>query len=144
MSPKEIRIEDFNYDLPNERIAFFPKDVRDSSKLLVYRKSTDTITDSTFDRLPEFLDSDMMLVFNDSRVIHARLLVQNPTGAETLPSLAAMTGLMEKIAKTPTRAIAISIPIARAISLPLNTLFTILEIPTFEVTSNTCSMLITP
>ena len=81
MSPKEIRIEDFNYDLPNERIAFFPKDVRDSSKLLVYKKSTDTITDSTFDRLPEFLDSDMMLVFNDSRVIHARLLVQNPTGA---------------------------------------------------------------
>ena len=61
MSPKEIRIEDFNYDLPNERIAFFPKDVRDSSKLLVYNKSTDLITDSTFDQLPEFLDSDMML-----------------------------------------------------------------------------------
>lgn len=81
MNPKEIRIEDFNYELPNERIAFFPKDVRDSSKLLVYRKGTDTITDSTFDHLPDFLNQDMLLVFNDSRVIHARLLVQNPTGA---------------------------------------------------------------
>ena len=81
MSPKEIRIEDFNYELPNERIAFFPKEVRDSSKLLVYKKGEGSITDSTFDHLPDFLGSDMLLVFNDSRVIHARLLVQNPTGA---------------------------------------------------------------
>ena len=106
MSPKEIRIEDFNYDLPNERIAFFPKDVRDSSKLLVYQKSTGTITDSTFDHLPDFLDSDMMLVFNDSRVIHARLLVQNPTGASIeifcLEPLSPTTELTQALAQTGT------------------------------------------
>lgn len=81
MNQKEIRIEDYNYELPNERIAFFPKDIRDTSKLLVYKKLARQITDSTFDHLTDFLAPDTMLVFNDSRVIHARLLVQNPTGA---------------------------------------------------------------
>lgn len=104
MSPKEIRIEDFNYELPNERIAFFPKDVRDSSKLLVYKKGNGTITDSTFDHLSEFLDPDMMLVFNDSRVIHARLLVQNPTGASIeifcLEPLSPTTELTQALAQT--------------------------------------------
>ena len=78
---KNIRIEDFNYDLPNERIAFFPKEDRDSSQLLVYNRAQKQITDSEFHRLPDFLSKDMMLVFNDSRVIHARLLVHNATGA---------------------------------------------------------------
>lgn len=106
MNPKEIRIEDFNYELPNERIAFFPKDVRDSSKLLVYKKEKGTITDSTFDHLPDFLNSDMMLVFNDSRVIHARLLVQNPTGASIeifcLEPLSPTTELTQALAQTGT------------------------------------------
>lgn len=106
MNPKEIRIEDFNYELPNERIAFFPKDVRDSSKLLVYKKKEGSITDSTFDHLPDFLDSDMMLVFNDSRVIHARLLVQNPTGASIeifcLEPVAPTSELTQALAQTGT------------------------------------------
>ena len=46
--------------------------------------------------------------------------VQNPTGADTEPNLSAIMGLIEKMEKTPTRAMAISMPIAKAISLPLN------------------------
>lgn len=76
---RDIRIEDFNYELPEERIAFFPAAQRDHSKLLIYRDGE--ITDSRFDRLPDFLPSDCLLVFNNSKVIHARLLVHNATGA---------------------------------------------------------------
>lgn len=77
--PRDIRIEDFNYDLPEERIAFFPAEQRDHSKLLVYRGGQ--ITDSRFDHLSEFLPSGSLLIFNNSKVIHARLLVHNTTGA---------------------------------------------------------------
>ena len=76
---RDIRIEDFNYELPEERIAFFPAAQRDHSKLLVYRNGT--ITDSRFDHLPEFIPEESLLVFNNSKVIHARLLVHNATGA---------------------------------------------------------------
>ena len=76
---RNIRIEDFNYELPEERIAFFPAEQRDHSKLLVYRNGS--ITDSRFDHLPEFIPEDSLLVFNNSKVIHARLLVHNATGA---------------------------------------------------------------
>ncbi len=77
--PRSIRIEDFSYDLPAERIAFFPAERRDHSKLLVYRGGQ--ITDSRFDRLPDFLPKDSLLILNDSKVIHARLLVRSATGA---------------------------------------------------------------
>lgn len=76
---RNIRIEDFNYDLPEERIAFFPVAQRDQSQLLVYNKGN--ITDSHFHHLADFLDADDMLIFNNSKVIHARLLVHNATGA---------------------------------------------------------------
>ena len=76
---RHIRIEDFNYELPEERIAFFPAEQRDHSKLLVYRNGS--ITDSRFDHLPDFIPEDSLLVFNNSKVIHARLLVHNATGA---------------------------------------------------------------
>lgn len=76
---KNIHINDFNYDLPEERIAFFPVAQRDQSKLLVYQNGT--ITDSLFCHLDHFLDSRDMLIFNNSKVIHARLLVHNTTGA---------------------------------------------------------------
>ena len=78
---KNIRIEDFDYDLPDERIAFYPKESRTTSKLLVYQRGNKCITDSDFASLPDFLSPDMMVVFNDSKVIHARLLVHNATGA---------------------------------------------------------------
>lgn len=104
MQQKDIRIADFDYALPDERIAFFPKDVRDSSKLLVYHKGSKQIEDSTFDQLEKFLTDDMMLVFNDSKVIHARLLVHNATGAAIeifcLEPLMPTTELTQALAQT--------------------------------------------
>jgi len=76
---RNIRIEDFNYELPEEKIAFFPVAQRDQSKLLVYKQGK--ITDTQFCQLPEQLTDNDLLVFNDSKVIHARLLVHNATGA---------------------------------------------------------------
>ena len=75
-----IKLSDIDYTLPNERIAFFPLENRDQSKLLVYQNKT--ITDSSFANLPDFLDENCALIFNDSKVIHARLLVQNQYGAK--------------------------------------------------------------
>lgn len=79
LDEKNIRIEDFNYELPDERIAYFPASQRDQSKLLVYKNGQ--IQDSCFKRLAEHLTSQDMLIFNNSKVIHARLLVHNATGA---------------------------------------------------------------
>lgn len=76
---KDILIDDFNYELPEEKIAFFPVSQRDQSKLLVYQNGH--ITDAHFADLPNFLTPDYRLIFNDSKVIHARLLVHNATGA---------------------------------------------------------------
>lgn len=75
----EIRIEDYNYQLPDERIAKYPLDNRDSSKLLIYKDRE--ITQSVFSTLPEFLPSGYMMVFNDTRVVPARLHFQRSTGA---------------------------------------------------------------
>lgn len=76
---KTIRIADFDYGLPEEKIAYFPVNQRDHSKLLVCRNGQ--ITDACFADLPNFLTPDYRLIFNDSKVIHARLLVHNATGA---------------------------------------------------------------
>lgn len=76
---RNIRIEDYDYDLPEERIAFFPAAQRDQSQLLVYKDGK--ITDSHFRQLADHLSPDDLLIFNDSKVIHARLLVHNTTGA---------------------------------------------------------------
>jgi len=78
MIPK-ILVSDLDYILPNEKIAFFPLNERDQSKLLVYKNKT--ITDTNFIYLSDFLDENYALVFNDSKVIHARLLLQNRFGA---------------------------------------------------------------
>ncbi len=71
-------MEEFDYELPEERIAFYPVAERDRSKLLVYRQGD--LIDTQFYRLADFLESDDLLIFNDSKVIHARLLVHNATG----------------------------------------------------------------
>lgn len=76
---KDILIDDFSYELPEDKIAYFPVSQRDQSKLLVYQNGQ--ITDARFSDLPTFLTSDYRLIFNDSKVIHARLLVHNATGA---------------------------------------------------------------
>ncbi len=69
--PKHIRIEDYDYPLPDHRIAKFPLKERDSSKLLVYRHGQ--VTEDTFHNLPQYLPQGALMVFNNTRVIQARL-----------------------------------------------------------------------
>ncbi len=76
---QNIRIEDFNYPLPDERIAKFPLPQRDNSKLLIYRGGA--LEERRFHDLPEVLPPDSLLVFNNTRVIQARLHFRKETGA---------------------------------------------------------------
>lgn len=78
-TPAAINIEDYTYELPDQRIARFPLAERDASKLLVYRSGK--IASSTFRQIGDFLPSNSLLVFNDTRVIHARLRFTLPNGA---------------------------------------------------------------
>ena len=78
---KNIRIDDYDYPLPESRIAYYPAERRDSSKLLIYNTKDGEIIDSVFHNLPDFLSENHWIVFNNSKVIHARLLVHNATGA---------------------------------------------------------------
>lgn len=75
----DLLLHQFQYDLPDERIARFPLARRDQSKLLVYRRGT--ITHTQFNQIPEWLPKNSLLVFNDTKVIPARLFFQKPTGA---------------------------------------------------------------
>lgn len=77
--PRNISIADYDYPLPDERIAKFPLAERDQSKLLVYRGSE--IAESQFFHLPELLPEGAMLLFNNTKVIHARLFFRKPTGS---------------------------------------------------------------
>ena len=78
-SPKHIQIKDFNYPLPDERIAKYPLDNRDQSKLLIYKKGK--IEEKIFSDLPSFLNPGDLIVFNNTKVIQARLHFQKETGA---------------------------------------------------------------
>ena len=75
----DIRIEDYNYPLPDERIAKYPLAERDSSKLLRYIDGK--IDEFVFRQIPELLPSDAVMVFNDTKVVPARLHFVRPTGA---------------------------------------------------------------
>ncbi len=77
---EQIRIEEFNYPLPDERIAKFPLTKRDESKLLVYRNGK--IDEAVFKQLSDYLPQGSMLVYNNTRVIQARMLFQKETGAQ--------------------------------------------------------------
>jgi S-adenosylmethionine:tRNA-ribosyltransferase-isomerase (queuine synthetase) len=79
MDTKQIQISDYNYPLPDERIAKFPKAERDSSKLLVYRHGE--VGEDMFRRLPEYLPGGALMVFNNTRVIQARMHFHKDTGA---------------------------------------------------------------
>lgn len=78
MHPGQISITDFSYDLPEARIAQHPLPERDASKLLVYREGK--ISDTIFKNIAEELPADTLLVFNNTRVIHARLEFFRDTG----------------------------------------------------------------
>ena len=69
--PRHIRISDYNYPLPDERIAKFPMAHRDHSKLLVYRHGE--VSDDVFYHLPDYLPSGALMVFNNTKVIQARM-----------------------------------------------------------------------
>lgn len=77
---KQIHIAEYNYSLPDERIARFPLEKRDESKLLLYRDGE--INESEFKHLPDFLPNGALIVFNNTRVIQARLLFNKSTGAK--------------------------------------------------------------
>ena len=76
---QDIRIEDYHYPLPDDRIAKFPLPQRDSSRLLLW--SDGDLSQTVFRRLPEVLPADSLLVFNNTRVIQARLHFRKETGA---------------------------------------------------------------
>ena len=77
--PKHIRICEFNYPLPDERIAKFPLPVRDQSKLLLYRHGE--VTEDIFTSLPDYLPANSLMIFNNTKVIQARLHFHKETGA---------------------------------------------------------------
>lgn len=77
---KDIRIEEFDYPLPDERIAKHPLAERDRCKLLV-RRPDGTLSEHIFAELPALLPDDTMLVYNNTRVINARLRFRKPEGA---------------------------------------------------------------
>ncbi len=77
---KDIRIEDYDYQLPDELIARHPLAERDKCRLLT-RRADGTIEDHRFDELPALLPADATLVYNNTRVINARLRFRKPQGA---------------------------------------------------------------
>lgn len=79
MNKPVIHIADYTYVLPDERIAKYPLKNRDASKLLIYRN--DNISHTIFSDLPEILPENSLLIFNNSKVIRARLKFRKETGA---------------------------------------------------------------
>ena len=79
MKTKEIQIQDYSYALPDERIAKFPIAERDHSKLLIYNKGE--VGEDIFYHLPEHLPQGALMVFNNTKVIQARLHFRKETGA---------------------------------------------------------------
>ena len=77
--PKHIHISEFDYPLPDERIAKFPLPVRDQSKLLVYRQGQ--VSEDIFTSLPDYIPAGELMVFNNTKVIQARLHFRKETGA---------------------------------------------------------------
>lgn len=77
---RHIAIDEFDYPLPDERIAKFPLTERDSSKLLVYQGGE--VSRDSFSSLPDYLPAGALMVFNNTRVIQARLHFRKDTGAQ--------------------------------------------------------------
>lgn len=75
----EIHIEDYNYNLPDEKIAKYPLECRDGSKLLKYQNAA--VEEYRFTDLPSLLPEGALMVFNDTKVVPARLHFQRSTGA---------------------------------------------------------------
>lgn len=78
MHPKNISIQDYTYDLPEEKIARYPLAERDDSKLLIYKEGK--ITEDIYRNIHTYLPKNSLLVFNNTKVVEARLLFQKPSG----------------------------------------------------------------
>lgn len=79
IDPKQIKISDYNYSLPDERIAKFPLARRDESKLLIYNKGV--VSEDVFKHLTDHLPAGALMVFNNTKVIQARLHFRKESGA---------------------------------------------------------------
>ncbi|MBN9299052.1 MAG: S-adenosylmethionine:tRNA ribosyltransferase-isomerase [Filimonas sp.] len=77
--PKDLSILDFTYDLPAEKIAQYPLAQRDGSKLLLYKN--ENISESTYAHLDAYIPASSLLIFNNTKVVEARLLFQKNTGS---------------------------------------------------------------
>jgi S-adenosylmethionine:tRNA ribosyltransferase-isomerase len=78
MHPRNLSIEDFTYVLPEDRIAKYPLPQRDASKLLIYKHGR--ITEDIYRNLDQYLPANSLIIFNDTKVIEARILFQKSTG----------------------------------------------------------------
>jgi len=104
MHPKELSVHDFTYELPEQQIARYPLPERDSSRLLVYKEGA--IQEAIYRDIYQHLPPDSLLIFNNTKVVAARLLFQKPTGAvveifclEPPPQYADMTTAMTQKGK---------------------------------------------
>ena len=79
MKADSLSIHSFDYPLPDDRIAKYPLENRDASKLLIYKEGN--ISESHFTGIPELLDASEILVFNNTKVIRARMLFEKPSGS---------------------------------------------------------------
>jgi S-adenosylmethionine:tRNA ribosyltransferase-isomerase len=75
MNPKNLQIKDFSYELPESKIAKFPLSERDASKLLIYKQGI--ISEDVYKNIAEYIPSESLLIFNNTKVVHARILFQN-------------------------------------------------------------------
>lgn len=102
MDPRQLRIADYTYELPEQRIAQQPLDKRDDARMLVYDKGE--IIDEQFRNLPELLPTNSLLLFNNTRVVRARLLFPKSSGATIelfcLEPLAPTAELQQAMAQT--------------------------------------------
>ena len=78
MHPKDLRIEDYTYLLPDDRIAKYPLATRDASRLLIYNDGI--ISEDTYHNIAAHISADTLMVFNQTKVVHARLLFTKPSG----------------------------------------------------------------
>jgi S-adenosylmethionine:tRNA ribosyltransferase-isomerase len=102
MGPKDISIADYTYHLPESSIAFYPLAERDASRLLVYRKGE--ISETIYRNIADELPAGSLLVFNNTRVIEARLVFHKPSGGKVeifcLEPPAAHGGMAAAMAQT--------------------------------------------
>ncbi len=81
-TPKELLTQSYDFSLPEELIAKYPANPRDSAKLLVYDRRTDTVTHTVFKEIERYIPKEAALVFNDTKVIKARLFGTKQSGGK--------------------------------------------------------------